>query len=180
MLFVDSDELLHCQSSRSHQMLDHFNMIQTAIVDNYEEIQIPRFSYFSRINANYYNEHISSLSYHKATEMSLACMKDTYDINRSVIALLDCWSTTHQEDKRVNPKSIDMSSHCPFHYNHYSCAIHKAYRREKYRCHCNIKKVNHEECRIVHLNNKFIKKYLRNTDDESSMSIPLSAVMSYQ
>jgi hypothetical protein len=148
-------------------------MIESAIADGYDEIQVPRVSQFTRKTVA--DQQSSSFTAHIATETSISCMQDAYyHHNKSLASLFECWSDRHLEDKKVNPKSIDISSRCPFHYNHYSCANgnHKAYRREKYRCHCNVKKVDVKECRIVHLNNKFLSDYL-DSSSSSSLSVPL-------
>ena len=159
-LFVDSDELLFCPtaSSLNDQQQAQHRMIMAAASNGYDEIQVPRVSQFSRRPSSSLSVAFNS---HLATETAITCMHKAYYMhNKSLSSLFNCWSASNWEDKVVNPKSIDICGRCPFRYNHYSCAIHKSYRREKYRCHCHVKKIDVNECRIVHLNNKFIKEYL--------------------
>jgi hypothetical protein len=194
ILFVDSDELFFCSATadraaessstdsplKQQQDAQH-RMIRSAIAAGYDEIQVPRVSQFTRMPINRQNSRISSVitSSHDATETSIFCMQEAYrKHNKSLSSLLECWSAVYFVDKNVNPKSIDVSSRCPFRYNHYSCAIHKPYRREKYRCHCNIKFVEVKECRIVHLNNKFLSDYLNGAGNPSSRSALLSVPLS--
>lgn len=195
MLFVDSDELLFCPpppapsasppslsssplssspwSQQQQQQGAHRRLIQTAIADGYDEIQVPRVSQFARKSIDQHDSSSSSsfANSYAATNTAMTCMQEAYyQHNKSLTSLFQCWSTAHLVDKKVNPKSIDIASRCPFRYNHYSCAIHKAYHREKYRCHCNIKTVDVNECRVVHLNNKFLSSYMDLTSTSTLMT----------
>lgn len=191
MLFVDSDELLFCpptttanragtlsspspSPSLQQQQQAHRRMIQTAMSEGYDEIQVPRVSQFTCRPASQQSSPSFTTS-HVATEIAMSCMQEAYyQHNKSLTSLFRCWSTAHLGDKKVSPKSIDLSSPCPFRYNHYSCAIHKTYRREKYRCHCKIKAMDVNECRIVHLNNKFLGSFSASNGGGGSLSAPLS------
>ena len=107
MLFVDIDELLLCPlnaSSLATQEAFHQHIMKHAQSRQVGEVNFLRKQYGSKDNVD--------------ETVLAACLQKGY-VERSVFHLLNCFGS--QFVTIPLPKSADISSACPFHYDHFSC-----------------------------------------------------------
>ena len=185
LLYVDTDEFFFCpqagqnttvQSEYQHALMRRF--IQLGI----EEMRFVRLPYAGYIRPDLF----AARNY---TDAQLAnhtnrCMDEAFRAGRDPVELFSCWSTASAYDDF--PKSADLASRCPFHYNHWSCDGLRGGGRDHTanRCRCKVAfdmmnnmeyKPYPQRCHLLHLNdNKYRFQSRRNKHayDRGSITAP--------
>jgi hypothetical protein len=139
LLFVDADELLYCPQaggSISAQRDYHRQIHNEFQGRGIEEMRYVRLPYSGMAPPGFMNNQ-TMRSKTDFTNHTGHCMIDAFE-QRCVSCLARCWSSATSFDNF--PKSADLASMCPFHYNHWSCDGMKGGGRDftKYRCRCKV------------------------------------------
>eukprot|EP00596_Hydrurales_sp_CCMP1899_P008838 CAMPEP_0119039226 /NCGR_PEP_ID=MMETSP1177-20130426/8629_1 /TAXON_ID=2985 /ORGANISM="Ochromonas sp, Strain CCMP1899" /LENGTH=360 /DNA_ID=CAMNT_0007002873 /DNA_START=652 /DNA_END=1731 /DNA_ORIENTATION=- len=118
IMYVDSDELLHCPqggSSVKSQRKYQQHMMNGFMFKGIEEMRLVRLPYAGLAPPGFVDteEQRGSIDF---TLHTAACMQGSYQ-DRNVTGMLGCWSQASSYDDF--PKSADMGGVCPFHYNHW-------------------------------------------------------------
>eukprot|EP01038_Epipyxis_sp_PR26KG_P008885 gene8885-11984_t len=173
ILYIDADEIFFCpQASES---LQSQKIYQQKIMNEFyskgiEEMRFVRIPYSGMAPVGYINnvENRSNIDFTNNTQH---CMMSGYR-RRSLMEMLQCWSSGTSYDNF--PKSADLASICPFHYNHWSCDGMRNGGRDftKNRCRCKVAfdmingfeyKPLLRKCHLMHFNdNKYRFQSKRN------------------
>lgn len=114
ILFVDSDELFYCplpqgQSTQRSQKKFQQRLLGDFVSRGIDEMRFVRLPYSGKMPKN-----ITDLASFDVDIVTRECMLRGFE-TRSIDAMMSCWSTATSFDNY--PKSADLGSVCPFHYN---------------------------------------------------------------
>jgi len=163
ILFVDIDELLLCPlhaTSTSTQRRYHESIFSQAQAKGVGEINFIRKLYGGQTN--------------NATQLTL-CLHDGYK-EKSIFDLLNCFGRTFFTIPL--PKSADLTSSCPFHYDHFACMTGCTCNRQYFEG----KKGSTEDVRRCHLMHLNAQEFSKNNVDKrftfnSNISVNMAASM---
>lgn len=146
ILFLDADEIFHCEAATQRRVdndpyttfspfQQHYQSIQlflsTLQNKKFEEVILKRYHVYSLLPKSIHlnttvkrmrvtpNRTSSNLIVDTTIE-SKNCILLAYQ-KRSIVDMFKCWSNLLKSGP--NPKSLDIGSKCPFHWNHLACKI---------------------------------------------------------
>eukprot|EP00601_Ochromonadales_sp_CCMP2298_P002646 CAMPEP_0173181470 /NCGR_PEP_ID=MMETSP1141-20130122/7298_1 /TAXON_ID=483371 /ORGANISM="non described non described, Strain CCMP2298" /LENGTH=273 /DNA_ID=CAMNT_0014104453 /DNA_START=172 /DNA_END=993 /DNA_ORIENTATION=+ len=168
LLYIDADEVLFCPQARAVESVAAQGRFQHRLMGLFasrgvEEMRFVRIPYSGRSTPDYRHSE-ETRSKVDFTNHTGECMNSALR-SGSLLHMAGCWSSASTYDNF--PKSADLASVCPFHYNHWSCDGMRGGGRDsgKVRCRCKVAfdmqngmdyKPHPNRCHLMHLNdNKY-------------------------
>lgn len=187
ILFVDADEFFYCPQAATtifQQRIYQKEVLGDFVRLGVEEMRFVRIPYSGFISESLFNAsspsrqplHDSFFNNH-----TQRCMQAAY-MQSDLQAMFRCWSSASSFD--AFPKSADLASKCPFHYNHWSCDGGKGGGRDhgtpRCRCKVSFDMFNHlqykpmlDQCHLLHLNDnkyRFQSRRQKHMHDKGSIN----------